>query len=238
MDHRMTPATRLTQERPAHTALLPKRLDRAVSWTDFRTAVRYDPANRLLLAVPAISAKRAEHPWLGEAVTLHTQVGEVDVYRRDYEHGSVYWSERTGAHEVHGEIAARWEAVGAETSFLGLPTTDEQRLDAETGDAGGFAHFEGGSVYWTARHGAAIVHGMVRDIWALLGWERSTLGVPVADVIVDPATGAMSGCFEHGSIAWSSSGGPEITVAEASDALGDVDRDTLGRLSTAFAPHA
>ena len=238
MDHRMTRATRLTQARPAHAALLPKRLDRAVSWTDFRTAVRYDPANRLLLAVPAISAKRAEHPWLGEAVTLHTQVGEADVYRRDYEHGSVYWSERTGAHEVHGEIAARWEAVGAETSFLGLPTTDEQRLDAETGDAGGFAHFEGGSVYWTARHGAAIVHGMVRDIWALLGWERSTLGVPVADVIVDPATGAMSGCFEHGSIAWSSSGGPEITVAEASDALGDVDRDTLGRLSTAFAPHA
>ena len=95
MNHRMTRATRLTQARPAHAALLPKRLDRAVSWTDFRTAVRYDPA-----------------------------------------------------------------------------------------------------------------------------------------------TGAMSGCFEHGSIAWSSSGGPEITVAEASDALGDVDRDTLGRLSTAFAPHA
>lgn len=238
MDHRMTRATRLTQARPAHAGLLPKRLDRAVSWTDFRTAVRYDPANRLLLAVPAISAKRAEHPWLGEAVTLHTQVAEADVYRRDYEHGSVYWSERTGAHEVHGEIAARWEAVGGEASFLGLPTTDELRLDAASGDAGGFAHFEGGSVYWTARHGAAIVHGMVRDIWALLGWERSALGVPVADVIVDSATGAMSGCFEHGSIAWSSSGGPEITVAEASDALGDVDRDTLGRLSTAFAPHA
>jgi len=150
----------------------------------------------------------------------------------------VYWSERTGAHEVHGEIAERWQAVGGERSFLGLPTTDEQRLDGPTGDAGGFAHFEGGSVYWTARHGAAIVHGMVRDIWALLGWERSSLGVPVADVIVDPATGAMSGCFEHGTIAWSPSRGPEITVADATAALDDADRDTLGRLSTAFAPQA
>lgn len=238
MDHRMTRAERLTQARPPRAGLLPKRLDRAVSWTDFRTAVRYDPANRLLLAVPAISAKRAEHPWLGEAVTLHTQVGEADVYRRGYEHGTVYWSERTGAHEVHGEIAARWQDVGGEGSFLGLPTTDEQRLDGRSGDAGGFAHFEGGSVYWTARHGAAIVDGMVRDIWALLGWERSSLGVPVADVIVDPATGAMSGCFEHGTIAWSPSGGPEITVADASDALDDADRDTLGRLNSAFAPQA
>ena len=237
MDH-TTRAARLTQARPAHAALLPKRLDRAVSWTDFRTAVRYDPSNRLLIAVPAISAKRAEHPWLGEAVTLHTQVGEADVYRRGYEHGTVYWSERTGAHEVHGEIAERWQAVGGERSFLGLPTTDEQRLDGPTGDAGGFAHFECGSVYWTARHGAAIVHGMVRDIWALLGWERSSLGVPVADVIVDPATGAMSGCFEHGTIAWSPSRGPEITVADATAALDDADRDTLGRLSTAFAPQA
>ena len=67
MDHRMTRPERITQARPAQAGLLPKRLDRAVSWSDFRTAVRYDPANRMLVAVPAISAKRAEHPWLGEA---------------------------------------------------------------------------------------------------------------------------------------------------------------------------
>jgi len=228
MDQRMTRPPRMTQTRPARVGLLPKRLDRAVSWTDFRTAVRYDPANRLLLAVPAISAKRAEHSWLGEAVTLHTRVGDADVYRRLYEHGSVYWSERTGAHEVHGEIAARWLEAGGEDSFLGLPTTDEQRLvgssrPAATGRAeGGFTHFEGASIYWTRRHGAAIVHGMVRDIWALLGWERSPLGIPVADVVVG-ATGVMSGCFERGTITWSPSSGPEVVVAAPapSDILGE-----------------
>ena len=76
MDHRTTRTAPITHTRSAHAGLLPKRLDRAVSWSDFRTAVRYDPANRLLLAVPAISAKRAEHPWLGEPVSLHTRAGE------------------------------------------------------------------------------------------------------------------------------------------------------------------
>ena len=233
-----TRIARLTQARAAHATQLAERLDRAVSWSDFRTAVRYDPTSRLLLAVPAISAKRAEHPWLGEAVTLHMQVGEADVYRRGYEHGTVYWSERTGAREVHGEIAERWQAVGGERSFLGLPTTDEQRLEGQPAQAGGYTHFEGGSIYRTARHGAAIVHGMVRDIWALLGWEHSNLGLPVADVLVDPATGAMSGCFEHGTIAWSPSRGPEIIVADPAGALDDTERDAVGRLSTAFAPQA
>ncbi|MDR6906530.1 uncharacterized protein with LGFP repeats [Agromyces sp. 3263] len=246
---RMTPHRDIGQARQAQAGLLPKRLDRAVSWSDFRTAVRYDPANRMLLAVPAISAKRAEHPWLGEAVTVHTRMGDAEVYRREYEHGAVYWSERTGAHEVHGEIAARWRAVGAERSFLGLPTTDVQRLLIDTdaaaddaphaGGSGGFAHFRGGSVYWTPRHGAAIVHGMVRDIWALLGWERSPLGVPVADVVDDRATGAMSGCFEHGSITWSAARGPEVAL-DAGCATGEpgVDHESLDRLHSGFAPRA
>jgi hypothetical protein len=125
---RMTQPRGIGQARQPQAGLLPTRLDRAVSWSDFRTAVRYDPSNRMLLAVPAISAKRAEHPWLGDAVAVHTRTGDAEVYRREYEHGAVYWSERTGAHEVHGEIAARWRAVGAERSFLGLPTTDAQRM--------------------------------------------------------------------------------------------------------------
>jgi hypothetical protein len=244
MDH---PITRATRFAPAHaarpTAGGSPRPERAVSWSEFRAAVRYDPASRMLLAVPAISAKRAEHPRLGAAVTLHLRVGAAEVYRREYEHGAVYWSERTGAHAVHGAVAARWYAVGADASFLGLPTTDALHLDGLFDEAGtptgGYAHFEGGSIYWTARHGAAVVHGMVRDIWALLGWERSALGLPVADVRVDRETGVSSGCFEHGTIAWSPAGGPEISIiasADCDDMLDPGDRDTLGRLQAGFAP--
>jgi LGFP repeat len=245
MEHRMTRAARFA---PAHAArpdgIHLQRLERAVSWTDFRTAVRYDPASRVLIAVPAISAKHAEHPLLGEAVTPHLRVGVAEVYRREYEHGAVYWSERTGAHEVHGEIAARWHALGGVGSLLGLPATDERRIDGPADGTGigtgigGYAHFEGGSIYWTARHGAAVVHGMVRDIWALLGWERSALGLPVADVRHDPETGVFSGCFENGTIAWSPAGGPEISItapAASGDVLESDECDSLGRLHGDFA---
>jgi uncharacterized protein with LGFP repeats len=146
---------------------------------------------------------------------------------------------------VHGEIAARWHELGGDASFLGLPTTDELPLDAP-GDGtgiptGGYAHFEGGSIYWTARHGTAVVHGMVRDIWALLGWERSALGLPVADVRYDRETGVFGGFFEHGTIAWSPAGGHEISITApaASDDVFDSDEcDGLGRLHAEFAPRA
>jgi hypothetical protein len=219
----------------------PARLERALSWSDFRAAVAFDPANRLLVAVPAISAKRAEHAWLGRALGLYTRIGAGDVYRREFEHGTVYWSERTGAHEVHGAIAERWRESGGESSLLGFPITDERPLAAgASGEVGhgGYAHFENGSIYFTPRHGAAIVIGMVRDIWALLGWERSPLGVPVGDVVFDRETGVLRGCFEHGSIAWSPAGGPVVTVDEheASGELADREHDTLDRLHGDFAP--
>ena len=42
-----------------------------------------------------------------------------------FEHGSIYWSPSTGAHEISGDILAKWGAIGYERSILGYPTTDE-----------------------------------------------------------------------------------------------------------------
>ncbi len=219
MDQRMSRPTRFAPMNGARpSGSRPPRAERDVSWSDYRSAVRFDPENQVLVAVPAISAKRAEHPWLGDAVTLYARVGERGVYRREYERGSVYWSRTTGAHEVHGGIAAKWAEEGGVSSVLGLPTTDV--LPLAEGREGGCTHFEGGSVYWTPGHGAAVVRGMVRDIWALLGGERSTLGAPAADVVFDRATGVWSGWFEHGSITWSPPGGHEITVDEVPASAG------------------
>jgi hypothetical protein len=75
---RMTQPRGIGQARQAQAALRHTRLDRAVSWSDARTAVGYDAANRMLLAVPATSAKRAEHPWLVDAVTVHTRIGDAE----------------------------------------------------------------------------------------------------------------------------------------------------------------
>lgn len=241
MNERMTRPMPRGQAKPARTDLRSTHLDRALSWSDFRAAVRFDPASRLLLAVPAISAKRAERPWLGEATGPHTRIGTGEMYRREFAHGAVYWSERTGAHEVHGVIAEHWHGIGAEASFLGLPTTDEQAFGATDHGgrrAGGFAHFEGGSIYWTPAHGPAIVFGMVRDIWALLGWERSQLGLPVCDVERDPESGLLRGGFEHGTVEWSSSIGPIVVIGETADSseLHPAGRGALDRLQPDFAP--
>jgi hypothetical protein len=84
--------------------------------------------------------------------------------------------------EVHGAIRDKYLALGAESSFLGYPTTDE----TGTPDGiGRFNHFQGGSIYWTPNTGAHEVHSLVRDLWASQGWERNAaLGYPISDELI------------------------------------------------------
>ena len=45
-----------------------------------------------------------------------------------FQHGIIYWSPATEAHEVHGSILAQYAEIGYENSRLGFPTTDEFAL--------------------------------------------------------------------------------------------------------------
>ncbi|GAA4406425.1 LGFP repeat-containing protein [Tsukamurella soli] len=45
--------------------------------------------------------------------------------------GTIYWSEASGAHVVHGAIGDKWGKVGYERGKLGYPTSDE--VDAADG---------------------------------------------------------------------------------------------------------
>jgi uncharacterized protein with LGFP repeats len=123
---------------------------------------------------------------------------------RDFEGGSIYWSQATGAHEVHGEIRVKWAQRGGERS-LGLPLTDE--LGTPDG-RGRFNHFEGGSIYWTPETGAHDVRGAIRDKWEELGWERSRLGYPTSDQRQHGEI--LSNEFEGGAIVWTQSTGAEV----------------------------
>jgi hypothetical protein len=86
----------------------------------------------------------------------------------------------TGAHEVHGDIRAKWQELGSERSVVGYPTTDE----TPTGDSlgGRFNHFQHGSIYWTPGTGAHEVHGPIRDVWSAAGWQFGP-GYPTTDVV-------------------------------------------------------
>ena len=67
---------------------------------------------------------------------------------RHYEHGSIYWHPRTGAHEVHGLIGQRWAELNWEQGYLGYPITDE----IDTVDGGGkVSRFEGGELIWNEK---------------------------------------------------------------------------------------
>jgi uncharacterized protein with LGFP repeats len=62
---------------------------------------------------------------------------------------SIYWTPRTGAHEVHGAIRARWELIGLERSKLGYPTSDEHANGSVRQN-----NFEHGFIDWDPVHGA------------------------------------------------------------------------------------
>lgn len=69
-----------------------------------------------------------------------------------FQGGNVYWSESTGAHEVHGAILGRYLQLGGTGSRLGLPTSDEYTIS--TGRRSDFQH---GAILWNSTTREVIV---------------------------------------------------------------------------------
>ncbi|MFQ1004377.1 DNRLRE domain-containing protein [Modestobacter sp. SSW1-42] len=124
-----------------------------------------------------------------------------------FERGSIYYSPTTGAHNVQGAIRDKWAALGWQASTLGYPTTDDT---AATG--GNFSHFQRGSIYYSPTTGAHNVQGAIRDKWAALGWQASTLGYPTTDEL--PIADGQYNQFTGGVIYFSASTGAHTVVGE------------------------
>ncbi len=112
-----------------------------------------------------------------------------------FEGGSIYYSTKTGAHEVHGNIRDKWKALGWENSFLGFPTTDET---ATADGYGKFNFFEGGCIYYHPNLGTFAVPNMIVEVWKKEGWEKGKLGYPISDEIVKNNNSMQK--FEFGAI--------------------------------------
>ncbi|HZS05226.1 MAG TPA: hypothetical protein VFD58_10365 [Blastocatellia bacterium] len=137
--------------------------------------------------------------FLGSPVTPELTAPDGVGRYRHYQGGSIYWSPRTGAHEIHGAIRDKWASSGWERGY-GYPTTDE----SVTPDGRGrYNHFEGNrSIYWTPQTGAHAIFGAIRDKWAGLGWERG-YGYPITDELVTPDGRGRYNHFEgNRSIYW------------------------------------
>ncbi|WP_432495928.1 LGFP repeat-containing protein [Kineococcus gypseus] len=146
---------------------------------------------------------RGTHGELGRPTTSEFGVpGDPAVRYNGFEHGNVYWSPATGAHEVHGAVFARYAELGHERSALGLPVTHERPTPVRPG---AYNHFRGGSLYWSPATGAHEVLGAIRDEWARRGWEASALGFPVTGE--RDWGGYRRSDFEGGYLLWSPAGG-------------------------------
>jgi uncharacterized protein with LGFP repeats len=71
---------------------------------------------------------------------------------QEFQRGTMYWSAGTGAQEVYGGIRARYSALGAERSALGLPTSGEYSTNS-----GRASNFVNGRIEWNSRTGALTV---------------------------------------------------------------------------------
>jgi hypothetical protein len=92
-----------------------------------------------------IDTKRAEPAM----AFLGAEVGGRQYYpgggiSQQYQNGAIDYAPATGAHEVHGLIAAHYAELGGPTSLLGYPLTDETATPDGTGR---FNHFTGGSIW-------------------------------------------------------------------------------------------
>ncbi|PRY12570.1 N-acetylmuramoyl-L-alanine amidase [Kineococcus rhizosphaerae] len=131
-----------------------------------------------------------------------------------FQGGSIYWSPATGAHEVRGAIRLKWAAMGWEGGPAGFPVTGDRQA------AGGwFTHFQGGSIYYSAKTGARWTTGAIRDRWAALGWERG-LGFPTIDDTKTPNGKGYFNVFEKGNVYWSPATGAHAVAGDYLDAYG------------------
>jgi uncharacterized protein with LGFP repeats len=135
---------------------------------------------------------------LGAAVTAEIPAANGGL-KQEFQNGSIYWHPDIGAHETHGWIRARWQAMGAEMSVVGYPVTDET---ATPDGVGRYNHFQHGSIYWTPPTGAHEVYGPIRERWAELRWERGLLGYPISTPYNDVRNRITFpvATFQHGKI--------------------------------------
>ena len=96
-------------------------------------------------------------------------------------------------------ISDKYAALGGSSGFLGAATIPETTAPDGVGK---YRHYQGGSIYWSPTTGAHEVHGLIRNRWAELGWEKSWLGYPMTDEInMYDGEGRVTK-FEGGELIW------------------------------------
>lgn len=108
----------------------------------------------------------------------------------------LYWPSQF---EVCGAIRDKYNSLGAQFSFLLLPTSPELRNPDGFGRR---SHFQNGPIYWSTATGAHPVVNHFHQKWGQYGYEGGWLKYPTTDEIV--LNGGRMQIFQGGSVYWSS----------------------------------
>lgn len=173
---------------------------------DFTFTMPASPVNLTATYLSPIGRRYQAEPTLQAVLGQPTgpEVGDATLRYQDYAQGRMYWTPRSGAHEVHGLIKNTYLAEGGHQRF-GEPTTDELPTPNLVGT---FNHFYGVygtgpvSVYWTPTTGAHTVYGAIRAQWESTGWELGPHGFPRTSEQTTPNGRGRYNDFENGGIYW------------------------------------
>jgi hypothetical protein len=130
--------------------------------------------------------------------------GDASLRYLEFGDGRMYWTPRSGVHEVHGAIKNTYLLMGGHQRF-GEPITDELTTPQLTGK---FNHFYGtpqtgpSSIYWSVSTGAQAVYGEIRKTWAATGWELGPHGFPKSSEQSTPNGRGRYNDFQDGGIYW------------------------------------
>jgi hypothetical protein len=165
------------------------------------------------------------HGFLGKPTTAELNTPYGGGRYQLYQHGAIYWSWTTGAHDFYGAIESEYFATASEhdgyghvvQQLLGLPTSDEASVP---GVAGGLVtHFQGGAIYYSPSSGVHAVYGLIGAEYAALAGEtdaygrnvQALIGLPTSEEMNVPGVaGARMNTFQYGTIYWSPSTGAHV----------------------------
>ena len=72
------------------------------------------------------------------------------------------------------------------------------------------------TISWSARTGAHVVHGQIRDLWLQMGAESGELGYPLSSEEPTPDGRGRQSRFEFGEITWYPESGAVVSDIQAS----------------------
>jgi uncharacterized protein with LGFP repeats len=138
-----------------------------------------------------------------------------------FQNGVILWSPATGAHDLYGAVAVKYNALGGAAGY-GMPTTDEASVPDVPGAL--VSYFENGGPYtadivWSAATGAHTVYGAIGAEYAATANEtggdgsvvQADLGAPTSDEMNVPGVaGARMNTFQGGAIYWSPNSGAHV----------------------------